>query len=104
MKLRHLALALALLVLAASATLLLTPAAQAIPNNPPAPYVGACGYLPYMTLGSSCTGAGYIVGSATSLSACQATETSYIFTALYSHGCDAGDWTFECRPSKWCKK
>ncbi len=108
MKLRRLGLALAVCALSALAIVLLVPAVDAAPYAPsvPGPTIpsepGSCGYIPYMTLGSSCTGAGFIVGSAMSLSSCQATELSYIFKALYSFGCDNGDWTFQCRVAKWC--
>ncbi len=102
MKLRHFGLALAFVALSALATALFVPAAAAIPNAPSPVEPGACGYIPYMTLGSSCTGAGYIVGSSMSLSACKATQSSFVIKALSNHGCDWGDWNFECRPAKWC--
>jgi hypothetical protein len=104
MKLRRLSLCLALVAFAAVAAVIVPGTVEAIPNNPPAPYPGACGYIPYMTLGESCIGAGYLVGSAMTYSQCQAQYASYANTAVNNHQCTYGDWTFQCRPAKWCPK
>ncbi len=102
MKLRHFGLALAFVAISALATTMLVPTADAIPNAPSPVEPGACGYIPYMTLGSSCTGAQFIVGSSMSLSSCKAAQSSMGIQATSVLGCNWGDWKFECRPAKWC--
>ena len=102
MKLRYLGLALVLFSLSGTATLLLTPSAQAVPNAPVAPFPGACGYLPTMALGSSCSGGDYLVGSARSYSECKAMLATFVIQAMDARHCNYGDWTLACRPAKYC--
>ena len=102
MKLRHLALAVALLSLSGSAMLLPVSVAQAAPNAPIAPFPGACGYLPYMTLGSSCIGSQYLVAPAMSYSECKAMLATFVIQAMDNHQCSYGDWTAECVRAIYC--
>lgn len=71
--------------------------AFAIPNLPPAPYPGACGYMPYVASPPY-----YWVGETMSYSQCINTG----LPALIAQAHQSCPWCVltetTCRPAKWC--
>lgn len=75
----------------------MTTGAFAIPNQPPAPFPGACGYMPYVAAPPY-----YWVGSNMSYSQCINTGLPELVAFAHSHCPDCVFTEATCRPAKWC--